>query len=124
MDVMQIRRSLLMQMIGGTDMGVWTQKQVTVQTAILLGDGFNNLITANLPSGTTFAIIVKDDLNPSTFINNQLVVGFYDSANIANNGWSRYQNGAYTQNSGNFALWSNTYAITASAGDKYTIFYQ
>ena len=108
----------------GGGSGVWKQKQVTVENAISLGGGFANLITSNVPSGTTFAVIFKDDLDPTTFINNQLVYGAYDSAHSTNNVFSRYRNGTYAHNASTFALWSNTYALTASAGDTYTILYK
>ena len=104
--------------------GVWKQKRVTVQNAITLGGGFADLIVNNIPSGTTFVVILKDDLDPNTFINNQLVFGTYDSANTTNNAFSRYRNGAYTQQSNTITIWSDTYALTASAGDTYTILYQ
>ena len=102
---------------------VWKQKRVTVQNAIALGNGFADLITNNIPSGVTFALIVKDNLDPNTFINNQLICGAYDTVNPGNNVFSRYRNDSYNQMVG-INAWSDTYALTASAGDLYSIFYQ
>lgn len=104
--------------------GVWKQKRVTVQNAIAWGGGFAKLIANNLPTGVTFALIVNDNLDPNTFINNQLVHGAYDSVNPTNNVFFRYRNSLYDDNSGTFKVWSDTYALTASAGDTYTILYQ
>lgn len=100
--------------------GVWKQKRVTVQKAIAWGGGFADLIANNLPTGVTFALIVKDNLDPNTFINNQLVHGAYDLANPTNNVFTRYKNSSYSRNT----AWSDAYALTASAGDTYTILYQ
>lgn len=104
--------------------GVWKQKRVTVQNAIAWGGGFADFIANNLPTGVTFALIVKDNLDPNTFIDNQLVHGAYDSVNPTNNAFCRYRNSSYSNTSGKFAVWSDTYALTASAGDTYTILYQ
>lgn len=109
---------------GGGGAGLWTQKQVTVQSAISLGDGFSNLISNNIPSGVTFAIIINDSMDSSTYINNQLVSGVYDSANSLNNMFIRYRDGNYAVQSGGYGIWSNTYALTASQNDSYTLFYK
>lgn len=103
--------------------GVWTQK-ITVESAIALGGDFADLISNNLPSDKTFCVIIKENLNPSSFINNQLVVGVYDTANDTLNSFTRYLNGSYTSYSGSSRLWSNTYALTASVNDVYTMLYQ
>ena len=105
-------------------MGVWTQKQATVQTAITLGVGFKDLIDNNLPSGVTFAVILNNNLDNTSYINNQLVFGTYDTVNNTNNAFGRYRDGSYSYTSGTFNVWSNTYALTASVGDTYTIIYQ
>ena len=103
--------------------GAWTQKQITVESAITLGGGFADLISNNLPSDKTFCVIIKENLNPSSFINNQLVVGVYDTANATLNAFVRYRNGSYTTQTGS-GTWSNTYALTASVNDVYTMLYQ
>lgn len=118
-DLLALRRMVMLSMASG----VWKQKRVAVQNAIALGDGFAEFIANNIPSGVTFALIVKDNLDPNTFINNQLIYGAYDTANPGNNMLSRYRNDSYNQVAATTA-WSNTYALTASAGDLYSIFYQ
>ena len=120
MDMMEIRRRVMLSMASG----VWKQKRVTVQNAIAWGGGFAKLIANNLPTGVTFALIVKDNLDPNTFINNQLVHGAYDLANPQNNVFSRYRNSLYSHESDTSKVWSDMYALTASAGDTYTILYQ
>lgn len=119
MDMIELRRRVMLSMASG----VWKQKRVTVQNAIAWGGRFANLIANNLPTGVTFALIVKDNLDPNTFINNQLVHGAYDSVNSANNVFCRYRNSLYSHESDIF-VWSDRYALTASAGDTYTILYQ
>lgn len=111
-------------MMGGIKMGLWKQKSVTVQNAIALGGGFANLIADNLPSGVTFTIIVNNNLDSQAFINNQLVCGVYDSAHEKCNNFTRYRNGTYSGTGETSSVWSDTYALTASAGDTYTLFYQ
>lgn len=120
MDMMEVRRRVMLSMASGA----WKQKRATVQNAIALGGGFVDFITSNLPTGATFALIVKDNLDPNTFINSQLIYGAYDTANQGNNVFSRYRNGSYGQQGGNITIWSDTYALAASAGDLYSIFYQ
>ena len=121
MDLMQIRRMLMT--IGGKP-ELWKQKQVTVQTAISLGGAFNDLISSNLPTGVTFCMIVKDDLDSSSFLNNQLVCGVYDTVHNKLNSIFRFRSNDYTSQAGTNGVWSDTYALTASVGDTYTLFFQ
>jgi hypothetical protein len=105
--------------------GTWTQKQIVVENAISLGGGFGDLISNNLPSGITFCIIVKDNRSSTSYISNQLIVGIYDTVNSSINGFARYKNNDYTFVAGaGYNAWSNTYALTASVGDTYTLLYQ
>lgn len=102
--------------------GLWKQKHIIVPNAISLGGGFANLIDANIPDGTDYVIIVKDTL--SGYINNQLVEGLYCPNIGTANGWCRYRNNEYTWATSASQSWTDTYALTASQGDTYTLFYQ
>lgn len=109
----------------GGGSGAWKQKQIIVENAISLGSGFGDLISSNLPSGKTFCIIVKDNCFAASCVNNQLIVGIYDTVNISINGFARYKNNNYSFVTGaGFNAWTNTYALAASVGDAYTILYQ
>lgn len=109
----------------GGGSGAWKQKQVTVENAISLGGGFGDLISSNLPSGKTFCIIVKENRSTTSLINNQLIEGTYDTVNSSLNSIARYRNNGYAFVAGaGYNVWTDTYALTASVGDIYTLFYQ
>lgn len=103
----------------------WKQKHVTVENAISLGGGFGDLISSNLPSGKTFCIIVNDNRTTDALINNQLIAGVYDTVNGSANIFTRYRvDSGSTTGSAFFSTWTDTYALTASVGDTYTLLYQ
>ena len=109
----------------GGGSGAWKQKQVTVENAISLGGGFGDLISSNLPTGKTFCIIVNNNRATDALINNQLIAGVYDTVNGNANIFTRYKaDGGSTTGSAIFSTWTDTYALTASVGDTYTLLYQ
>ena len=110
--------------LGGANMGAWKQKQVTVANAISLGGTFASLIASNVPNGTEFVIIANDNLDKTQYINNQLVYGVYAPNDAKANVFCRYRSNDYSCQVESLQLWTDTYALTASQGDMYTLFYQ
>lgn len=99
-------------------MGVWNQKTIIAGQSLSNAAAVKTWIESEMPSGATFAVIMKDDVNKIGWTNNQLVqADWFDSHMLL---MIRYRDGNYS----NVGAFSYAYDVVVEQNESYTIFYQ
>ena len=116
MDLMSIRRGLMAQMAGN----VWHMKHFTVDVACANALQLANVLNSQLPSGYTFAFIVNDNQDWSTYADKQFVYALAPQGAL-------FAFARYTLSSGALSTvgsWGTGTSVLTTIGDKYTMIYQ
>lgn len=114
MDLMAVRRRLVM----GMAQGIWKQKHITADSAFTNARDVGDWVIENLPTGTIYAVLIRDDMDVANFANNQCLSVTTISGSLFN--YVRLRDGVY-QAQLTFAI---GYDLIVSQGDRYTLFYQ
>lgn len=118
MDVMELRRGLMMAMATASD--GWQQKTITAPTSTSNASEVKDWIMTIEPSAEVL-VFVRDDLSSMTSRNGTMLSCFIGDRTSSGIGtYTRWQNNNY--NAG--FNWANLYDLAVDAGDSYTIFYK
>lgn len=100
------------------DVSSWKKKQITSTVTIDLADTMKQWIESNVPFNATYCIIQKEDMDTSSFVNNQFVHSF--AINGAVFGAAiRYRDNSFQT----VGTWTSAYALAISPGDVFTFYY-
>ena len=99
---------------------VWHMKHFTVDVACTNGLQLKGVLEPQLPTGYTFAFIVNDNQDWSTYVDRQFVYAIAQQGTL-------FTFTRYTLSSGSVTsvgTWGTGTAVVTTIGDKYTMIYQ